>query len=110
MLPGSSRLLLLALLVRRLRACWLSSASLHAFGRILDSTHDVLIARAAADVAFELMANLFFAWIGTILEQLVRGHDHARSAEAALHAVFLPKAFLYWLQNAFRGHPIDRLA
>ena len=42
-----------------------------------------------------------------ILEQLVGGHDHTGSAEAALQAMFFPEAFLDRMQTAFRGQSFD---
>src|SRR5258708_7362641 len=80
----------------------LGSACTHLLGSMLDSSHDVLIACAAADIALESLANLFFCWIGIILEQLIRGHNHTRRAEAALQTMLLPEALLDWMQTSLR--------
>src|SRR5215469_8776237 len=53
-------------------AYWSSSCRTHLLSSMLDGPHDVLIAGAAADVAFETFANLGFGWIGVVLEQLER--------------------------------------
>src|SRR6266567_8881564 len=74
------------------------SACTHLLSSMLDSSHDVLIACAAADIALESLANLFFRRIGVVLEQLIRGHNHTRCAEAALQTVLLPEALLDWVQ------------
>src|SRR5262249_41181915 len=70
----------------------LGNTRTHLFGGILDGTHDILVACAAADVAFQPLTDLGFGWVGVVLEQLIRGHDHAGSAEAALQTMFFPKA------------------
>src|SRR5260370_11750604 len=70
----------------------------HLFSSILDSTHDILIACAAADIALQTFAYLGFGRVGIILEQLVRGHNHTRSAETTFQAVLLPEPLLAWMQ------------
>src|SRR5437660_49567 len=75
---------------------------------MLDGAHDVLIAGAAADVTFETLANLSFSRIGVVLEQLVRGHNHARGAETALQAMLFPECILDRVQASFRGESFDR--
>src|SRR5688572_23991830 len=61
---------------------------------ILHSPHDVVIAGAAAEVAFEPVPDLGFARLRVVLEQLDRGHDHAGRAEATLQTMHLPEALL----------------
>src|SRR6266567_3569398 len=97
---GPSRLLLAC-------AYWSSCRRTHLLSSMLDGAHDVLIACAAADVAFETLANLCFGRIGIVLEQLVRGHNHARGAEATLQAMLFPESLLDRVQAAFRGQSFD---
>src|SRR6266851_8834386 len=52
----------------------------------LHRIHNVLIAGAAAQIAFEAVADLFLGGLRIALQQLVRGHDHARCTETALQA------------------------
>src|SRR5437588_11240743 len=80
---------------------------MHMFSSILDSTHDVLVTGAAANVALKGLANLGFARVGIVLEQLVGGHNHARGAETALEAMFLPEALLNGMQATFSGQSLD---
>src|SRR5258708_23600342 len=80
---------------------------MHLFSSIRDSTHDILIACAAADIALETLANLGFGRVGIILEQLIRGHNHTRSAEATLQAVLLPEALLDWMQATLGGQSLN---
>src|SRR5260370_13364781 len=90
------------------RAYWSSSRCTHLFSSILDSTHDVLIACAAADIALETFAYLVFSRVRVVLEQLIRGHNHPRRAEATLQAVLLPEAFLDRMQAALRSQSLNR--
>src|SRR5436190_18227255 len=79
----------------------------HRLGGVLDGLDDVVVARAAAEVALELVANLLLRGLGIALDELRRRHDHAGSAEAALQAVLLPEAFLDRVELAVLGHPFD---
>src|SRR5579875_83787 len=85
----------------------LSSAGTHLFCSILDRAHNVLIAGAAADIALESLADFFFCGIGVILEQLIRGHNHARCAEATLQTVLLPETFLDGVQASLGCQSLD---
>src|SRR5215469_2083351 len=89
------------------RAYWSGSRCTHLFSSILDSTHDVLIACAAADIALETFAYLVFSRVRVVLEQLIRGHNHPRRAEATLQTVFLPEAFLDRVQAALGGQSLN---
>src|SRR5207248_9067356 len=77
----------------------------HLLSSILYGTHDILIAGAAADIAFETLANLGFSRIGIVFQQLIRGHNHTRGAEAALQAMLFPEAFLDGMQTTFVSQP-----
>src|SRR4029077_2544261 len=62
---------------------------------------------ATAQIAFEAVTDLFFGGLRVTLQQLIRGHDHARRAEAALQAMLVPEGFLHRVQLAIRGQPFD---
>jgi hypothetical protein len=80
----------------------------HVLSRVLHCAYNILVASTAADVALQPFANLGLAGVGVIFEQLVGSHNHARGAEAALQAMFLPEAFLNGMQFAFRGQSFNR--
>src|SRR6476659_4531436 len=64
-------------LFRRLR-------NLHAPGRIEHRFDDIVVAGAAADVAFEFLPNGLFVEIAAVAVHTIdRRHDHARGAVAA---------------------------
>ena len=56
-------------------------------GRLENRLDDQLVPRAAAEVAGDGVANLVLGRIGVLLQELQRGQDHPRSAEAALKAL-----------------------
>ena len=62
--------------------------------RLLDRLDDVHVARAAAEVAADPLADLVLGGIRVLLEQPGGLHDHARGAEAALEAVLVPERLL----------------
>src|ERR1044071_5614613 len=78
-------------------------------GGVLDGFHDVVIPRAPAEIAFELVPDLLLGGLGVALDHLRGGHDHARGAEAALQPVLFPEAVLDGMELAVRGHAFDGL-
>src|SRR5262245_15763189 len=60
-----------------------------------DRVHDVLVARAAAEVALEPVTDLRIGRVRVPLDQLTCGEDHARRAVAALEPVLFPEADLH---------------
>ena len=75
---------------------------------------DVLVSRAATDVALEPMTNLVFGGGRIAIEDLLRRHDHAGRAESALEAVLVPERFLHGIELAvaretFHGDDIRAL-
>src|ERR1700685_3964067 len=62
------------------------------FGGPQDRLHDVLVTRAAAQVAGQAPAHFFLGWVRVGRQQCLGGHHHARRAEAALQAVLLPES------------------
>ena len=84
------------------------ASGLHGGSALLHSQDDVLVARAAAQVAFELFANLCFVGVGMALTQVHRTHHHARGAKAALQTVALLERRLHRVQRAVgSGQPFD---
>src|SRR5438093_7645037 len=79
----------------------------HLLGSPLDGLDDVVVAGAAAEVAFQPVADLGLRRPRRALEELGGRHDHARSAEPALQAVLFPEAFLDRMQLAVLGHALD---
>jgi hypothetical protein len=75
-----------------------------------DRLHDVLVAGAAAEIAFELLADRMVGQVVTpAVDDIDRGHDHAGGTEAALQAVMLAKRFLHRMQwTAVDRQPFDR--
>src|SRR2546422_3339700 len=76
----------------------MSGSLLARAGRGLDRGDDVLIARAAAQISLERVADLGLGRLGLRREQISRRHDHAGSAKAALQPVLLPKRLLQRVQ------------
>ncbi len=75
--------------------------------RVLDRLDDVLVPGAAAEVAFQGVADLGFGRIRVAVEERVRGHDHAWGAVAALQTVHLPEAHLDRVVLAVLGNAFD---
>src|ERR671918_1464576 len=61
----------------------------------LDGLHDVLVARAAAQVPFQAFPYLPLRRAGILLQEADGGHDHARRAVAALQTVRLVESLLH---------------
>ena len=61
---------------------------------MLNGFHDILVARAAAQISSDAEADFFFSRIWILFEQAMGPHNHAGGAEAALEAVHLAEAFL----------------
>src|SRR5271154_7088811 len=66
----------------------------HLRRRVLNRFHDVLIARAAAEIARHPVTYLLLRRVWILLQQPVGAGDHARRAEAALQPVLLHEPFL----------------
>src|SRR3546814_10902609 len=64
---------------------------------------DVVVAGAAADVAFQLVANGILVRVRMALHEVDGAHDHDRRAEAALQGMMLAEGFLHRMQLAVRG-------
>src|ERR1035438_9516275 len=64
-------------------------------GGFLDRVDDVLVARAAAEIAFQTVADFFLGGARVALQQLTGSHDHAGRTKAALEAVLVPEGLLH---------------
>src|SRR5262245_54009693 len=85
------------------------SCSRHRLGAGGDRLHDVVVARAAADIALELLADRLVVEIAALAaDHIDRGHDHAGRAETALQAVILAEGLLHRMQLAVLREPLDR--
>src|SRR4051794_13685796 len=86
----------------------LSCRALHPLGGEPYGVDDLLVARAAAEVAGERLADLRVARARIARQQVVRGDDQPRRAEAALHAAGLDERALPLVQLAVgRRDPLD---
>src|SRR5450432_3205784 len=81
----------------------------HRLGARRDRQNDVLVAGAAAEIAFELFADGVIAEIVSFaVDHIDRGHDHAGGAETALQAVMLSERLLHRMQGgAVGGQALD---
>src|SRR5262245_2122680 len=77
-------------------------------GGALNRVDDVLVARAAAEIPRDALADLAFGRRGVVGEQRDGGHDHARRAVAALQPVLVPERLLHPVQLAITGEALDR--
>lgn len=79
----------------------------HLFRPVLNGLNDMGITRAAAEIAFQTMNDLFASGIRICLQELDTGHDHSRRAEAALQRVALPKTCLNRMQFPVAAQAFD---
>ncbi len=70
---------------------------------------DVLVAGAAADVAFEPVADLRFAQHRPVGSECDGGHQHPRGAESALQAMMFAKRLLHRMQPVRSLRPLQAL-
>src|SRR5918992_4228538 len=61
--------------------------------------HDVLVARAAAQVPFQAFPYLLLRRVGILLQEADGGHDHAGRAVAALETVRLVESLLHGMPH-----------
>src|SRR5665213_3936651 len=82
--------------------------NLHAPGGIQHRLDDVVIAGAAADIAFQLVADGFLVELAAIaVDDVDRGHDHARRAIAALQSVIVAERGLHRMQLVALREALD---
>src|SRR5450759_2021878 len=65
------------------------SSAFHPRGGFAHRRDDVVVAGAAAEVAFDPMTDVRFARIRIPFQEIARGEDHPRRAEAALKSVLV---------------------
>src|SRR3990172_1275307 len=87
----------------------------HLFGGALHCLDDVLVTRAAAQIAGHPVADFLLRRIGRFFQQAIGAGDHARRAVAALQGVLLVECFLQSMQSgrllqAFDGEHVRILA
>src|SRR5262249_6655794 len=71
----------------------------HGAGARRDRFHDVVVAGAAAEIAFELFANgALIELVAEPVDHVDRGHDHAGGAESALQPMVLAERLLHRMQ------------
>src|SRR5579863_8468850 len=68
---------------------------------------DMLIAGAAAEIAFQPVADLLFGGIRIIGQKLLGAEHHAWGTKAALQAVLVPEGFLDRIEFAVGGDTLD---
>src|SRR5665213_4581312 len=84
-----------------LSSCW--RLARHRLRTCFDCLDDVVIARAAADIAVELFADgMFVETVAVATNDIERRHDHAGRAVAALQAMMFAEGFLHRMQLAAR--------
>src|SRR5947208_2116084 len=74
----------------------------------LDRLDDVVVARTAAEVALEPVADLRLARVRVLGQQADGGQHHPWRAVAALEPVLLVEGLLHRMQLAVRGESFDR--
>src|SRR5688500_6363910 len=76
-------------------------------GGRMDGAHDVMVARAPAEIPLETGADLLLGRMRVAAEQLVRRHDHSGRAEAALKSVLFGERLLQRMQLADGSQTFD---
>src|ERR1700751_3982231 len=92
------------------RQAWLFGGLRHLHARccVQHRLDNVVVAGAAADIAFKLMAHGRFIELAAIaVDDVDRGHDHARRAEAALQAMIVAERRLHRMQLGALGDTFD---
>src|SRR5712691_11409379 len=89
-----------------------SSLCLHSFAQLLRGVliclDDVDVPGAAAQVARNPVANFIIGRVAIRTQECVSGHQHSRSAEAALQTVLLEESLLQRMQLAVLFEALDR--
>src|SRR5215203_105562 len=73
----------------------------------LDGLHNVLVARAAAQVSFQAFPYLPLRRAGILLQEADGGHDHARRAVTALQSVRLVESLLHGMPHTILRNAPD---
>src|SRR5688500_720381 len=83
-------------------------ASVGLLGCQLDRLDDLRVARAAAQVAGDRLPDRLLVAVAARLEVGLRGHEHARGADAALGAAGLQERLLERAQRPRGAEALDR--
>src|SRR5262249_8964339 len=76
-------------------------------GRIQHGADDLVIARAAAEIARQPVTHLVLAWLGVLLQQRLGGDDEAGRADAALQRRVFKELLLKRMQPLRRRDPFN---
>jgi hypothetical protein len=74
----------------------------------LNSSNNIVVARAAAEIAFHAVTDVIFRWFRNLVQQINRAHHHTGRAKAALQAVMDVKGFLHRVHFVTLGEPLNR--
>jgi hypothetical protein len=75
---------------------------------VLNRFHNILIACAAAQIAGDSPTNVALGWLGILLKERIRRHQHAGSTEPALQTMLLFEAFLQRVKLPFLEKSLNR--
>ena len=70
---------------------------------MIDGLNNIVIASTSAKIAFNGFSDLLLRWVGVLIQQIGRSHDHTGGTKTTLEAVLFFKAFLQWMQAPI-GH------
>ncbi len=80
----------------------------HAAGGVEHRFDDIVVAGAAADIAFQLLPDGFLVEPAAVaIDDIDRRHDHARGAIAALQAVIVAERGLHRMQDISLRDALD---
>src|SRR5919201_3259927 len=87
---------------------FLCTAGMHALRRQANGFDDVLVARAAAQVAAQCLADLVVGGPRALSQECQARDQHARGTEAALQAMGVPERLLERVQLFARSKALNR--
>ena len=90
------------------RLCRALLSGLHFLCRIEHGANNLVVARAATQVARQPVAHLVFAGIWVVIEQSLGRNEEAGRANAALQRCVLEEFLLYRMQSLGRGKSFNR--
>ena len=72
----------------------------HFLGALFHSANNILVARAAADIALEQVTYFTLGGLGMLTTEVDRTHHHPRRAETALQPVTVFEGLLHGMQGS----------
>ena len=93
---------------RRVPATKRARRGAHRSAASVNGVEDLLVPGAAAEVSGERLADLVVRRVGTAAQEIGRGDDEARRAEAALHRARVGERLLHRVQGAIAAEALDR--